>query len=73
LAQANQQEIVEKQKKYEKELDTTQKNMIDLLWHMRGGITISEIYELPVDMFKHINEFIATRYELSKKAKTPIL
>ena len=40
---------------------------------MRGGITISELYEMPVGMFKHIEKQIKDNYELSKKAGTPIL
>lgn len=73
LAQANQQDIVDKTKKFEEENAALQKNMIDMIWHMRGGISITEIYELPLGMFKHINEFIKERYEMSKKAGTPIL
>lgn len=40
---------------------------------MRGGITISELYEMPVSHIKHINAVVEDNFEMSKKAGTPIL
>lgn len=47
--------------------------MIKLTWYMRGGITISELYEMPADHIKHIKSVIDDNFEMSKKAKHPIL
>jgi|TARA_A200000159_G_scaffold164572_1_gene194874 hypothetical protein len=40
---------------------------------MRGGVSISELHEMPVGHIKHLNEIIDQNFEMSKKAGTPIL
>lgn len=40
---------------------------------MRGGVSISELHEMPVSHIEHINEVIKDNFEMSKKAKTPII
>jgi len=40
---------------------------------MRGGVSISELNEMPVGHIKHLNEIIDQNFEMSKKAGTPIL
>ena len=51
-------EIVEKQKKFEKELDKTHKNLLELSWYMRGGVTIRDLHDMPAQHIKHINSII---------------
>ena len=69
---ATQQDIREMREKYKKMLDKTHKNLIKLTWYMRGGISLTEIYDMPVGNIKHIESVIQDNVELSKKAKTPI-
>ena len=40
---------------------------------MRGGVSISEIHEMPVNHIKYINSVIDDNFELSKTAGTPII
>jgi|TARA_Y100000022_G_C12996167_1_gene260156 hypothetical protein len=40
---------------------------------MRGGVSISELHEMPVTHIKHLNDIIDQNFEMSKKAGTPIL
>jgi len=40
---------------------------------MRGGVSISELQEMPVGHIDHLNEIINENFELSKQAGTPIL
>jgi len=40
---------------------------------MRGGISISEIHEMPSNHISFLNEIIQENFEMSKKAGTPIL
>jgi len=40
---------------------------------MRGGVSISEIHEMPVTHIKHLNSIIENNFEMSKKAGTPII
>ena len=40
---------------------------------MRGGVSISELHDMPVKHIDHLNEIIKENFELSKQAGTPIL
>ena len=66
-------EIVKKQESYQKQLDAVHKNLLQLSWYMRGGVSISEIQEMPVSHLKHINDIVSENFEMSKKAGVPIL
>lgn len=70
---ATQQDIKEFTERYEKQVDKTHKEMIKLTWFMRGGVTLSEIYEMPVNHIEYINDAIKDNFEMSKKAGTPII
>ena len=54
---------MEKQKKFEKELDKTHKNLLELSWYMRGGVTIRDLHNMPVTHIKHINEIIEKNFD----------
>tara|TARA_Y100000287_G_scaffold84642_1_gene67264 strand:- start:175 stop:456 length:282 start_codon:yes stop_codon:yes gene_type:complete len=73
LATASNEEIVEKQKKFEKELDNVHKNLLQLSWYMRGGVSIRELHDMPVNHIKHLNGIVEKNFEMSKKAGMPIL
>ena len=64
---------MEKQKKFEKELDKTHKNLLELSWYMRGGVTIRDLHNMPVTHIKDIYELIEKNFDMSKKAGMPII
>ena len=66
-------EIVEKQESFKTQLEAVHKNLLQLSWYMRGGVSISEIQEMPVSHLKHINDIVGENFEMSKKAGVPIL
>ena len=70
---ASQSDITAKQESFKKQLEATHKNLLQLSWYMRGGVSISELHDMPVNHLKHINEIVNENFELSKKAGTPIL
>jgi len=40
---------------------------------MRGGVSIRELHDMPVNHIKHLNEIVEKNFEMSKKAGMPIL
>lgn len=40
---------------------------------MRGGVSISELHDMPSSHLDHINEIVKENYELSRQAGMPIL
>lgn len=59
--------------KYQKSVDSNHKNMLQLTWYMRGGVSLTEIYDMPITHIEYIQEIVNKNFELSKKAGTPIL
>ena len=70
---ASQSDITEKQESFKTQLEAVHKNLLQLSWYMRGGVSISEIQEMPVGHIKYINDIINDNFEMSKKAGVPIL
>ena len=66
-------EIVEKQESYQKKLETLHKSLLKLTWYMRGGVSISELHEMPAGHIAYLNEIVQENFDLSQKAGTPIL
>jgi hypothetical protein len=62
-----------KQEQYEKQLSKVHKNLLKLSWYMRGGVSISELHDMPAGHIKYLNEIVSENYEMSKKAGMPIL
>lgn len=54
-------------------MEKVHKNLLKLTWYMRGGVSISELHDMPVGHIAHLNEIIGENYEASKKAGMPIL
>ena len=73
MKSASENEIIEKQETYKKQLDILHKSLYKLTWFMRGGVSISELHEMPANHIKYLNEIVKDNFELSKKAGTPIL
>lgn len=40
---------------------------------MRGGVSVSEIHDMPANHIKYLNEIVSDNFELSKSAGVPIL
>ena len=70
---ASDSEVVEKQESYKKSLDTLHKSLYKLTWYMRGGVSISELHDMPVNHITYLNEIVSDNFELSKSAGVPIL
>ena len=47
--------------------------MLKLSWYMRGGVSISEIHEMPAGHIDYLNEIVNENFEMSKQAGTPII
>ena len=73
MKSASASDIVEKQETYKKQLDTLHKSLYKLTWYMRGGVSISELHEMPAGHIKYLNEVITDNFEMSKQAGVPIL
>jgi len=54
------------------EYNDIEKNLMEILWYMRGGISLNDAYNLTWDQRKHIHELIKENMELSKKTGRPI-
>ena len=59
-------------KKLEDESEAIEKNLMEILWYMRGGISLNDAYNLTWDQRKYIFELIKENQELSKKTGRPI-
>ena len=73
LITASPADVEIKSQNYHKELDMFHKGMLKLSWYMRGGVSISEIHDMPAEHIGHLNSIIDDNFEMSKKAGTPIL
>ncbi len=40
---------------------------------MRGGVSISELHDMPASHIRYLNEIVSENFELSKNAGMPIL
>jgi hypothetical protein len=73
LKTASDTDVRAKQESYEKSLDALHKSLYKLTWYMRGGVSISELHDMPAGHIQHLNEIVSENFELSKQAGTPIL
>lgn len=65
------EEIDELSKRMEKETKALKDNLFRLCWYMRGGMTISEAYNLAADDLEVINNIIKDNMETTKKSGLP--
>lgn len=65
------EEIDELSKKMEKETKALKDNLFRLCWYMRGGMTISEAYNLAPDDLEVLNTIIKDNMETTKKSGLP--
>jgi hypothetical protein len=71
LLNLSNEKIVELLDEMDSDSKAINKNLIEMCWYMRGGITYSEIVQLsPMDR-KHIMELIKSNMEISNKSGLP--
>jgi hypothetical protein len=71
LLNLSNEKIVELLDEMDSDSKAINKNLIEMCWYMRGGITYSEIVQLsPMDR-KHIMELIKSNMETTNKSGLP--
>jgi hypothetical protein len=71
LLNLSNEKIVELLDEMDSDSKAINKNLIEMCWYMRGGITYSEIVHLsPMDR-KHIMELIKSNMEITNKSGLP--
>jgi len=56
----------------DKEFAEIERNLLEVMWYMRGGISLKEAYDLTFDQRSHIVALIKENAEISKKTGRPI-
>lgn len=64
-------EILEEVKKLEGEQKQLKSDLLKITWYMRGGVTLSEAYELSYEDKAIIGDIIKDNLETTKKTKMP--
>ena len=64
-------EILEEVKKLEGEQKQIKSDLLKITWYMRGGVTLSEAYELSHEDKAIIGDIIKDNLETTKKTKMP--
>jgi hypothetical protein len=64
-------EILEEVKKYNGEQKQIKSEMLKITWWMRGGVTLSEAWDLSYEDKLIINDIIKENLETTKKTKMP--
>ena len=64
-------EIVTLLNDYDKDAKAFKKKILELCWWMRGGITYTELMQLPINDISLINEIIKSNMEATKKSGLP--
>lgn len=67
----NNEQIVEMLDDMDKDSKAINKNLIEMCWYMRGGITYNEIIMLSPTDRKHIMELIKSNLETTNKSGLP--
>ncbi len=67
----NNAEIVKKLEGMDQEAKQLRKRLIEYCWYMRGGITFSELVQMPVSDISLINEVVESNLETAKKSGQP--
>ena len=68
---SNNEEIVELIQSYEKQSKALKKSILQMAWHMRGGISLDELYELGYSDRIMISELIDEHIEITKDSGMP--
>lgn len=67
----NNEQIVEMLDDMDKDSKAINKNLIEMCWYMRGGITYNEMIMLSPTDRKHIMELIKSNLETTNKSGLP--
>lgn len=71
LLSLSNEEVVEMLDDMDKDSKAINKNLIEMCWYMRGGITYNEMIMLSPTDRKHIMELIKSNMELTNKSGLP--
>ena len=55
----------------DKEVDQIKKDLLRLVWHMRGGVSYSEMMMLSHKELEIISEIVKDNMEVTKKTRLP--
>ena len=69
----NNEEVVELLNSYEKESKALRKYIYKLVWHMRGGLSINQGFEIGYQDREIINDLISENIELTNKTGHPYI
>ena len=67
----NNEEIVQEINDMEKDLKAIKKSIFQYCWYMRGGISLSEAWELSPDERTIINDIIDNNLKITKETRLP--
>jgi hypothetical protein len=56
---------------YEGEIKSIKRNVLDLCWHMRGGVTYDEIMDMSISERNIIGKIVEEHMETTKKSGLP--
>ena len=57
--------------KYEGDIKNIKKNVLEMCWHMRGGVTYDEAMNMSVSERNIIAKIVEDHMEVTKKSKLP--
>jgi hypothetical protein len=57
--------------KYEGDIKNIKKNILEMCWHMRGGVTYDEAMNMSVSERSIIAKIVEDHMEVTKKSKLP--
>lgn len=58
---------------YKKEAEAITKQIIEIVWYMRGGVSYSEAWNLSIDERDKMHELIKENIERTEKTGLPLL
>jgi hypothetical protein len=64
-------EVMEIVAKYEGDIKSIKKNVLQMCWHMRGGVTYEEIMNMSISERNLIGKIIEEHMETTKKSGLP--
>ena len=56
---------------YEGEIKSIKRNVLELCWHMRGGVTYDEIMDMSISERNIIGKIVEEHMETTKKSGLP--
>tara|TARA_R110002074_G_scaffold3043_2_gene16635 strand:+ start:12804 stop:13022 length:219 start_codon:yes stop_codon:yes gene_type:complete len=64
-------EIIKTLERLEQEAKDFKKRLLELCWHMRGGLAFNEVMQMSVNDLAIINDIVKGNLEIAKKTGLP--